>query len=173
VTLIAGPVHLETPKGVDRVDVVSAKDMLAALKVAFRDADGLIMAAAVADYRPARRHRGKWRKSDQGDGPVTLELVENPDLLATVGRSKGERCIMGFALETSRGLARARVKMERKNADFVVLNGASALNADASSVTLIDREGGVLEFGPKSKGVVAKRLVAAVEDWVDRQRTGR
>ena len=101
VTLIAGPVELPTPKGVRRIDVVSAREMLAALRKAFSGADILFMAAAVADYRPRRRLTGKWKKSEQGGGDAVLELVENPDLLATVARSKGERLVVGFALELS------------------------------------------------------------------------
>ncbi len=166
VTLIAGPVHLETPRGVDRVDVVSARDMLAALKSAFRQADGLIMAAAVADFRPARKLKGKWKKDlSNKDGGLNLPLVENPDLLATVGARKGARCVMGFALETSNGVRNALGKMERKNADFIVLNGASALNANRTSATLISRSGGTLGMVQKTKKYVAKRLVMAVEGW--------
>lgn len=167
VTLIAGPVHQETPAGVDRVDVVSARDMLAALKLAFEDADGLIMAAAVADYRPARKRSGKWKKDPSKPGQeVELALVENPDLLATVGKRKGDRCVMGFALETSDGLRRAFGKMQRKNTDFIALNGAAALNADSTSVTLIARDGDQQEWLGKTKKYVAKRLVMAVEVWI-------
>jgi phosphopantothenoylcysteine synthetase/decarboxylase len=75
------------------------------------------------------------------------------------------RCIMGFALETSRGMERALEKMQRKNADFIALNGAAALNADSTSVTLIGREGVVQEMAGKTKKFVAGRLVKAVEDW--------
>ncbi len=168
VTLIAGPVHQETPPGVRRVDVVSARDMLKALRTAFQGADGLIMAAAVADFRPARKLRGKWKKTP-GDGgsQVNLALVENPDLLATMGRRKGKRCIVGFALETSQGMKHARAKMQRKNADFIVLNGAAALNANTTTATLIARDGGVTEMRRKTKKHVATRLIAAVEGWVE------
>ena len=74
-TLIAGPVDLPTPKGVERVDVVSARDMLAALEDHFPSADALYMAAAVADYRPAQRHAGKWKVKESGADSVSLELV--------------------------------------------------------------------------------------------------
>ena len=91
VTLVAGPVALETPPGVRRVDVVSAREMLAAVREAFRGADALYMAAAVADWRPARERSGKWRAKDSGAETTTLELRRNPDILATVARGKGER----------------------------------------------------------------------------------
>lgn len=168
VTLIAGPVHQETPAGVKRVDVVSARDMLKALKVAFQDADGLIMAAAVADFRPARKLRGKWKKqSGEKSSEVNLALVENPDLLATVGKRKGPRCVMGFALETSQGMKHARGKMQRKNADFIVLNGAAALNANTSTAILISRNGDVTEWKSRTKKYLAKQLVGAVEAWLE------
>ena len=164
VTLIAGPVHQETPKGVKRVDVVSARDMLAALKEAFEGADGLIMAAAVADYRPARKLSGKWKKKvGERDTSVSLDLVENPDLLATVGKRRGHRRIIGFALETSDGKRRALGKMERKNTDCIALNGASALNADRTSLTLLGRDGSEETFTDKTKPQIAKSLIRAME----------
>ncbi len=166
VTLIAGPVHQDTPTGVKRVDVVSAREMLTVLKTVFEDADALIMAAAVADFRPARKLRGKWKKEPGKQGvEVNLALVENPDLLATVGKNKGGRCVMGFALETSQDMKNALRKMQRKNADFIVLNGAAALNANRTSATLISREGVVNDWQGKTKKYLAKQLVQAVEGW--------
>ena len=79
VILVAGPVNLDTPSGVQRVDVQSAREMLAALKEHFRAADSLIMCAAVADWRPKRRLAGKWRKKDGGTETASIELVRNPD----------------------------------------------------------------------------------------------
>jgi phosphopantothenoylcysteine decarboxylase/phosphopantothenate--cysteine ligase len=129
VTLIAGPVALETPPDVSRVDVISARDMLAALRKAFRSADALYMSAAVADWRPKRRLSGKWRKKDSGGDSARIDLVKNPDILASVARAKGARLGVGFALETGNGERRAKAKLRRKNLDYVVLNDASALNA--------------------------------------------
>lgn len=160
VTLIAGPVHQETPEGVTRVDVVSALDMLDAMQTHFPGADAIFMAAAVGDFRPAEQLTGKWKKKEEGGGAAVLELVENPDLLATIARDKGERRVIAFALETGDGERRAAAKLVRKNADYIVLNGASALNATASTVTLMDAEGVVwrLEDAPKTE--TAERLVA-------------
>jgi phosphopantothenoylcysteine decarboxylase/phosphopantothenate--cysteine ligase len=95
---------------------------------------------------------------------VALELVENPDLLATVARAKGERLVVGFALETSDGLRRAREKLARKNADFVVLNGAEALNSDRASVTIVDRLGGARRIDDRSKPQLARALVALLDE---------
>lgn len=163
VTLIAGPVNLATPPGVERVDVVSARDMLAALRDAFTDADALFMAAAVADFRPRRRLKGKWKKKEDGADDAVLELVKNPDLLATVARRKGERMVIGFALETSNGVRRALEKLRRKNADYIVLNDASALNAGSSSVQVLGSEGEVLRLDDQPKAQVAAALVALLD----------
>lgn len=160
VTLVAGPVHLETPRGVRRVDVVSARDMLAALRRAFAEADALFMCAAVSDWRPARRHRGKWRKKDDGSETATLELVRNPDILATLGRRKGARKVIGFALETGDGLRRARAKLVRKNADHIVLNDETALGGERTSVRILGRDGELRELRDRTKKQVARQLVA-------------
>lgn len=158
VTLVAGPVALATPKGVRRIDVVSAREMLAETRAAFDAADALLMCAAVCDFRPKRRLKGKWRKKDDGADDAVLELVKNPDIIATLGRAKGERLVLGFALETSQGLRRARAKLERKNADFIVLNDASALRADRTSVTVLGKDGSERRFAG-AKAAVARRLV--------------
>ncbi|MFT5288497.1 MAG: phosphopantothenoylcysteine decarboxylase/phosphopantothenate--cysteine ligase [Planctomycetota bacterium] len=160
VVLVAGPVHLETPPGVTRIDVVSARDMLRAVREQFKAADVLIMCAAVADWRPKRRLAGKWRKKDGGAEEANIELVKNPDIIATVAKNKGERLVIGFALETGQGLARARKKLQRKNADFVVLNDASALKADRTSVTILGSDGSTRRLENKTKRAVAKVLVA-------------
>ena len=159
VTLIAGPVELETPKGVKRINVESAREMLAEVREAFPECDTLFMAAAVCDFRPARRLRGKWRKKDVGQERATLELLPNPDILGTITRRKGDRLVVGFALETSDGLRRAREKLERKRMDYVVLNGPSALNAVKTSVKILGRDGSQRDLVGRTKRAVAKALV--------------
>jgi phosphopantothenoylcysteine decarboxylase/phosphopantothenate--cysteine ligase len=161
VTLIAGPVGLATPRGVRRIDVVDAREMLTATLRAFRRADALFMAAAVADWRPVRRRRGKWRKRE-GARRATLELVRNPDILACAARGKGRRLVVGFALETGDGLARARHKLKRKGADFIVLNDASALNASRSSVSILGSDGTCNRLNERTKTSIARSLVALV-----------
>ncbi|MDA1263896.1 MAG: phosphopantothenoylcysteine decarboxylase [Planctomycetota bacterium] len=163
VTLIAGPVNQPTPQGVERVDVVSAREMLAALKESFADADALFMAAAVADFRPRRRLSGKWKKKEDGADDAVLELVKNPDLLATVARRKGKRKVIGFALETSNGVRRALEKLRRKNADYIVLNDASALSAGRSSVQVFGAEGEVARVEDRPKAEVAAVLVSLLD----------
>ena len=159
VTLIAGPVSLDTPKGVKRVDVVSARDMLAALREYFPAADALFMTAAVADYRPRTRRRGEWKAKEGGRRYVNLPLVRNPDLLASVTRRKGQRTVVAFALETSDGPRRALAKLRAKNADYIVLNDASALNARSISARLLDGTGELARWTRRPKSVVARHLV--------------
>ena len=161
-TLIAGPVHLETPPGVERVDVVSALDMLAALEEHFPRADAIYMAAAVGDFRPRERLDGKWKKKEEGGAPAVLELVENPDLLRTITRDKGDRKVIAFALETADGERRAAAKLVRKNADWIVLNGASALNAPESSVTVFDADGALWSAEGCPKRETAARLIQLI-----------
>ena len=159
VTLVTGPVALETPPGVRRIDVTSARQMLAAARAVFARADALFMCAAVADWRPRRRRAGKWRKDEQDSEVAFLELVKNPDILATLARGKGKRLVVGFALETGAGVPRARAKLARKNADYVVLNDPSALGARATRITLLGRDGSLRRLGLRSKRAVAELLV--------------
>ncbi|QDU69693.1 phosphopantothenoylcysteine decarboxylase [Engelhardtia mirabilis] len=160
VVLIAGPVHQETPKGVRRIDVMSAREMLAEVRLHFGRADALYMAAAVADWRPKRRLSGKWRKKDDGTDTASIDLVKNPDVLATVAKSKGERMVVGFALETGDGERRALAKLRRKNADYIVLNDDSALGSDRNTVTILGADGSSKKLTNKSKAAVAKVLAA-------------
>jgi len=169
VTLVAGPVALETPAGVRRIDVESARELLAVLRREFRRSDALFMAAAVADWRPARRLGGKWRTKDGGAQGTTLALVRNPDVVATLARRKGPRAVVAFALETGSGLRRAQGKLVRKNADFIVLNDASVLNSERATVTILGQDGSVQRLERRTKRAVAAKLV----DLVDRPRKRR
>lgn len=160
VVLVAGPVALETPAGLKRVDVTSARDMLAATRAAFDGADVLVMCAAVADWRPRRKRAGKWRKGADPNEVAKIELVRNPDILATLAARKGERLVVGFALETGNGLARARAKLERKKVDYIVLNDASALGARRTTVTILGRDGSVTRLVDRPKTEVARAICA-------------
>jgi len=160
VILIAGPVDLETPPGVRRIDVSSARDMLKAVRAEFSRADVLIMAAAVSDWRPARKLAGKWRKKDQKTEVASLELVKNPDILKLVARRKGDRLVVGFALETGDGVRRALRKLRRKNADYIVLNDESVLGSERATVTILATDGSSVRLENKTKRAVAKALVA-------------
>lgn len=169
VTLVAGPVELDTPRGVRRIDVTSAREMLAAARRAFVRADAIFMAAAVADWRPARRLAGKWREKDKGTGTARLDLVRNPDVLRTLTggsrwrRGRRGKLVVAFALETvalaTGGRARARRKMKEKGADFVVLNGLAALGGRRTSVRILGADGSERVLTGRSKRAVARALV--------------
>ncbi|MGB5683059.1 MAG: bifunctional phosphopantothenoylcysteine decarboxylase/phosphopantothenate--cysteine ligase CoaBC [Polyangiales bacterium] len=137
VTIVSGPVHQPVPSGAQLVQVRSAEEMHAAVMARFDEYDVAIMAAAVADYRPAKRERHKIKKG----GNLQLELVRNPDILADVGAKRVQRpaVLVGFALETENLEQAARDKLERKAADLIVANEASAgLGGDTNRVTLVD-----------------------------------
>ncbi len=159
VILVSGPVHLRTPRGVRRVDVTSAREMLVATRRAFHDADMLVMTAAVSDWRPRRKRSGKWRGKDR-HYELAIDLVRNPDILATLARRKGSRLVIGFALETGGGLDRAKRKLARKNVDYIVLNDASALGADRTSVTVLGRDGTERRLRNRTKRAIARALLS-------------
>ena len=159
VRLVSGPVSLPTPRGVERVDVTTAREMLRATRTAFAGADALFMCAAVADWRPRRARATKWRKEEVGEDVATLELVRNPDILASLAARKGRRLVVGFALESGDGLARARAKLERKGADYIVLNGPGALGSERTSVTILGRDGSRRTLERRTKREVARALI--------------
>ena len=157
VKLITGRTTLPTPAGVERVDVLSAADMYNAAVEAWREADGAVMCAAVADYTPAVVADKKLKKSDDD---MRIELVRTKDIAAELGKSKENRTLVGFALETDNEEANAEGKLERKNLDFVVLNSlrdkGAGFGGDTNKVTLIDRN------GREEHPLMSKREVAAV-----------
>jgi phosphopantothenoylcysteine decarboxylase/phosphopantothenate--cysteine ligase len=137
VTLVSGPVHLPAPSGAEVVRVRSAKEMHETVMSRFDRFDVVIMAAAVADYRPAQRAAQKIKKGER----LQIELVRNPDILADVGakRTQQPSVLVGFALETENLEKSARDKLEQKAADLIVANEASAgLGGDTNRATLVD-----------------------------------
>ena len=145
VTLVAGPVHLPTPRGVQRINVQSARDMLAAVQSALEDVSIFIAAAAVADWRPADFSTKKIKKDGSGAVP-SLAFVENPDILATVADSdraqQGQLYCVGFAAESDNLLAHASAKRVRKNVPLLVGNiGPATFGQDDNTLLLIDAHG--------------------------------
>ena len=159
VTLVAGPVALKTPNRVHRVDVTSAREMLAAVKKAAQRADILIATAAVADWRPAKCAAQKLKKSQMSG---TLRLVRNPDILKTV---KGVRKI-GFAAETNDVLAEAVRTCREKRLSFIVANDVtkkgSGFGTDTDKVTFVFPDGTLKFFPLMTKARVAKRILDEV-----------
>jgi len=137
VTVVSGPVHLPVPSGAELIRVRSAEEMHAAVMSRFDRFDVVIMAAAVADYRPEHREVRKIKKG----GRLKLDLVRNPDILADVGAKRVRRpaVLVGFALETENVEQAARHKLERKAVDLIIANEASTgLGGDTNRATLVD-----------------------------------
>ncbi len=165
VTLVAGPVHLPTPRGVRRIDVASARDMHAAATREALDADIFIAPAAVADWRPAEAAEHKIKKDGSGEVPQ-LAFVENPDILADVAHSPraqaGELFCVGFAAESQDLVANAQAKRARKGVPLLVGNiGPATFGRDDNALLLVDDEG-VTELPQASKRVLAQQLVAEI-----------
>ena len=169
VTLVAGPVALNTPKGVRRVDVVSARDMLAAVEK--EDFDCMIATAAVADWRPAECASAKLKKSAM-DG--TLRLVRNPDIIKTVSAkvrslpgTASRKVLVGFAAETGDPTAEASRKCREKGLDFVVANDVMAagcgFGVKTNRVSFVWPDGRIDRHPMMSKDSVALRIVRAIE----------
>ena len=163
VTLISGRTSLECPKGVERVDVLSAEDMYNACCERFDTSDGAVMCAAVADYTPATVADQKLKK---GDGDMSIALKRTHDIAATLGSRKGDRLLVGFAMETENEQANAEGKLKRKNFDFIVLNSlrkeGAGFRGDTNVVTLID-ECGREELPLMQKSEVAVHIVDKME----------
>ena len=164
VTLVSGRTALDTPKGVDRVDVLSAEQMYEACNEVFEQTDGAVMCAAVADYTPQTVADEKLKK---GEGDMSIALKRTKDIAASLGAKKGSRVLVGFAMETQNEKENAQSKLERKNFDFIVLNSlrteGAGFRGDTNVVTLIDHAGAE-ELPLMSKSDVAERIVDKIEN---------
>ncbi|HXR32836.1 MAG TPA: bifunctional phosphopantothenoylcysteine decarboxylase/phosphopantothenate--cysteine ligase CoaBC [Verrucomicrobiae bacterium] len=160
VIMITGPTALATPEGVERVDVRTAEEMLAAARKHFAACSLAVFAAAVADYRPAEPASSKIKRSKEA---LTIRLEPNTDILATLAKEKGERIVVGFAAETDQVAENARKKLAQKNADLIVANDVTAEGAgfdrDTNIVTLFSRDGRDLPLPRMSKAEVAERIL--------------
>jgi len=168
VTLVVGPASLATPPGVRRVDVETALDMRAAVLAELPRASVVVMAAAVADFRPADPVAGKLKKEDLAPGAgLELRLVENPDILAEISRERGRRIVVGFAAESRDVIAAARRKLARKGCDLLVANDVSRSDAgfesDRNAVALLSPDGQVEELPLLDKREVAARIWDRIE----------
>lgn len=167
VTLVAGPVSLKTPKGVERVDVTSAREMLSAVKLAVKcgrrgggPSPVLISSAAVADWRPRKCSRQKLKKGLM-DG--TLQLVRNPDILKSIGRAARR---VGFAAETTNVIEEAKRKCREKGLEFIVANDVteegSGFGTDTDRVVFVFPDGSTRRFPLMTKRGVARKIMDEV-----------
>jgi phosphopantothenoylcysteine decarboxylase/phosphopantothenate--cysteine ligase len=177
VVLIAGPVSLPTPAAVTRVDVRGALEMQRALADALgadlTGADVLVMAAAVADYRPKETSAAKLKKEGES---ASIALVRNPDLLAEIGAARGGKrrpVLVGFALETKTGeglVSYARGKLQAKQCDFVVANEASvALGTEENRATIVTATGADA-FGAMDKAALGDVILDRARAWLGSER---
>lgn len=163
VTLVTGPVSLETPYGIHRVDVSTVAEMLVALEQATADSDAVIMSAAPADYRPANPSGHKMKKG--ADDGLTVELAKNPDIIATL---PGGGVRVGFAAETRNLAEYAKAKLPAKRLDFIVANDVSAAGSgfgtDTNQVTLFFNDGRHEELPLMTKYAVAMAILDRVRE---------
>src|ERR1700730_15524719 len=171
VVLISGPTRLDPPQGVEFVSVRSAEQMQTEVGKHLPRATAVIMAAAVADYRPGAP---ETKNMKSGDGRVTLEFESTPDILAGIARDKGDRIVVGFAAETDHVAEHARAKLESKQADLIVFNDVTAEGAgfdhDTNIITLYSRDGGEKAFARMPKIDAAQRILDRV---LELRRAGR
>ena len=164
VTLVSGPTALPVPAGVTRVDVETAREMLAACEAAL-PADIAVCVAAVADWRPESVGAGKIKKN--GGAPPAISLVENPDILATLSKAKTRpKLVVGFAAETDDVEAHASAKLARKGCDWIVANDVSVegtMGGDDNAVAIVST-GGIERWDRMAKGEVARRLAARIAE---------
>ena len=167
VTLVSGPTSLPEPRGVRFVPVVSAREMRDAVMQNLKDATVVIKSAAVADYRPADFSDSKIKKADR---PLEFRLEKNPDIIREVGKVKGDRILVGFAVETDRLVEYAAKKLREKNMDFIVANDitqpGAGFAAETNIVKILDREGGSEDLPRMDKMDVAHRILDRVAELI-------
>lgn len=165
VTLVCGPIQLETHSDIHRVDVVSAADMYQACLALQPGMDVIVMAAAVADYTPMTVAESKIKKNDQN---LTLELTKTKDILKDLGDQKPiNQLLVGFALETDHEIEHALDKLKRKRLDLIVLNSlkdnGAGFGVSTNKITIIDKSASAISFPLKSKKLVAVDIVDSIE----------
>ncbi len=163
VVLISGPVALKPPKDVEVVHVVSADQMSRACKKAFADCQAVIMTAAVCDYYPEYQLDHKLKKQAK---PRPVKLLPTEDILATLGRRKAGRVLVGFAMEDHAHHKHAEGKLRRKRLDAIVLNGPQNIGGDRAQVDVLVSSGQWERWPAASKNAVAARVVRLTERLV-------
>ena len=174
VTLVSGPVALPPPKGVQQINIISAAQMKSAVLDIANDIDIMFGVAAVADYRPSHSEPHKIRKMQQNGSSMSIELVENDDILASVAALSDPPYLVGFAAETQSLIKNAVQKRERKCLDAIVVNDVSdhsiGFDSDENEVTLLHAHGETT-FDKSPKAEIASKLVAAISELYASNRT--
>ena len=166
VTLVTGRVSRATPRHVKRIEIESADQMYRAVMSHRKKKDAIVMAAAVADYAPARVSSRKLKKEEHPGSTLMLELKKTKDILQELGRKKSGAILVGFALETENGLRNAKRKLKEKNLDLIVLNnplaGGAGFEVDTNVVTIIPKRGKIEKLKKMSKFSVANQILDRV-----------
>jgi phosphopantothenoylcysteine decarboxylase/phosphopantothenate--cysteine ligase len=160
VVLVSGPVMLQPPAGVELVSVISAAEMAEVCKARFDACDAAILTAAVCDYRPPQRLAHKLQKKME---PFQIMLEPTEDIAAALGRAKGGRLLVGFAMNDADARRQAERKLHEKNCDVMVLNGLENVGADHGTVHCLLRDGGWQSAVTGSKHAIARHIVELVE----------
>lgn len=171
IVVVSGPVDVTYPAAAQVIPVVSTEEMLEACLEVFPECDGLIGAAAPCDYRPLQVARDKLNKTGE---PLTLRLVETPDIVALLGSLKTTQWIVAFALETQDQRMRALQKLERKSCDLIVVNGPAAIHAPHTEAEILDRTGKSLAVLSGEKLHVARAIFRIIhQHLIGRAAPGR
>lgn len=165
VTLVSGPSLLPIPRGVRYIGIETAIEMQDAVMANYQASTVIVKAAAVADFRPAVRSEAKIKK---GKGGFSLSLAKNPDIIAEIGPLKGERLLIGFAMESENLIENARAKLVKKNMDYIVANSivgeGAGFQSDTNVVVIISRDGKIEELPQMDKLEVADRILDKISD---------
>lgn len=167
VTLVSGPVSLDAPEGVNVVSVQTAQEMLGACEAAFADSDIAVLTAAVSDYRPKTVASRKLKKATDAEALSSIEMVENPDILATLGHAKTPgQFVIGFAAETNDVVENARKKLDSKGADMIVANqvgDGKGFGADDDAAVFVSASSDV-ELPSMDKRELAAKIIEVACD---------
>jgi phosphopantothenoylcysteine decarboxylase/phosphopantothenate--cysteine ligase len=165
VTVISGPSALARPVGVQFVPVSTAVEMRDAVMAHLERTTVVIKAAAVADYRPAEVAPQKIKKKE---GPLTIKLVRNPDIISEIGKQKGNRILVGFAMESENLIENAKGKLLAKNMDMIIANDltqeGAGFQTDTNIIKILDRDGGMEELPIMDKAEVANHILDRIRD---------
>ncbi len=168
VILVSGPTNLEKPRGVKVIDIVTAMDMYQSVLDNFDEADVIIKAAAVADYKPKQVSKNKIKKNDSD---LSIELSRNPDILLELGKMKKDKILIGFAAESKDLLENAKSKINRKNLDFIVANNITQSGAgfkkDTNIVSIIDSFGNTQKYDKMKKEEISDIILDKVYDLIN------
>ena len=163
VILISGPTNITSPEGVNTIFVESALDMEKEVVKRFPGSDVVIASAAVSDYRPEKREKEKIKSNHQRK---SLHLIRNPDILGQLGKRKGAKFLIGFALETGDLEKNAREKLKKKNLDMIIANAPQAMSGDEATVKIFTKAGKKIFLQKMKKEKIAERILTELKEFI-------